>query len=81
METQTRKEGSLSRYVIDRGVVRSDRIFKRHLDYVEGGVTKSITLKKQAGTPAAPWGTRSHLQSPLGVQKSVRGMASGWIMN
>ena len=29
-------EGSLSRYVLDGGVVRSDCIFKIHMDVVEG---------------------------------------------
>ena len=44
-------------------------------------VTKSITQTKQAGTLAAPWGIRSHSLSPFWVQKVVRGVASGWIIN
>ena len=44
-------------------------------------VTRSITQTKQAGTLAVPWGIRSHSLSPLGVQKAVRGIASGWVIN
>ena len=44
-------------------------------------VTKSITQTKQAGRLAAPWGIRSHSLSPLGMQKAVRGIASGWMIN
>ena len=42
-------------------------------------VTRSITQTKQAGTLATPWGIHSHSLSPLGVQKALRGIASGWI--
>ena len=44
-------------------------------------VTRSITQPKQAGTIEAPWGTRSHSLSPLGAQKAVRGIASGWMIS
>ena len=44
-------------------------------------VTRSITQTKQAGTLAAPWGIRSHSLSPLGMQKAVKGIASGWMIN
>ena len=44
-------------------------------------VTRSITQPKQARTLAAPWVIHSHPLSPLGVQKAVRGIASGWIIN
>ena len=44
-------------------------------------VTRSITQPKQAGTLAAPWGIRSHSLSPLEVQKVVRRIASGWMIN
>ena len=44
-------------------------------------VTRSITQPKQAGTLAEPWSIRSHSLSPLGVQKAVRGIASGWMIN
>ena len=44
-------------------------------------VTRSITQPKQAGTLAVPWGIRSHSLSPLGVQKAVGGIASGWMIN
>ena len=37
----------------------------------------SMTQTKQAGAPAAPWGMRSHLKSPWGMQKIARGIASG----
>ena len=42
---------------------------------------RSITQTKQAGTLAAPWGTHSHSLSPLGVQKALRVIASGWMIN
>ena len=42
---------------------------------------RSITQVKQAGTLAAPWSIRSHSISPLGVQKALRGIASGWMIN
>ena len=44
-------------------------------------VTRSITQPKQAGTLAAPWGISSHSLSPLEVQKVVRRIASGWMIN
>ena len=43
--------------------------------------TKNITQTKQAGTPAVPWGIHSHSLSPLGVQKALMGIASGWMIN
>ena len=42
---------------------------------------RSITQRKQAGTPVAPWGIRSHSLSLLEVQKTVRGISSGWMIN
>ena len=44
-------------------------------------VTRSITQTKQAGTLAALRGIRSHLLGPLGVQKAIRGISSGWMIN
>ena len=44
-------------------------------------ITRSIAQTKQAGTLAAPWGIRSHSISPLGLQKAVRGISSGWMIN
>ena len=42
---------------------------------------RSITRIKHAGTLAAPWGIRSNSLSPLGVQKALRGIVSGWMIN
>ena len=42
---------------------------------------RSITQTKEAGTLAAPRGIRSHSLSPLGVQKTVRGIASEWMIS
>ena len=42
---------------------------------------RSITEIKQAGTLAAPWGIHSHSLSLLGVQKALRGIASGLMIN
>ena len=42
--------------------------------------TRSIMQTKQTGTLAAPGGIRSHSLSPLGAQKAVRGIASGWMI-
>ena len=47
----------------------------------KAAATRSITQTKQAGTLAASWGIRSHSLSPLGVQKAVRGIASGWMID
>ena len=44
-------------------------------------VTRSITQIKQVRTLAVPWGIRSHSLSPLGVQKALREIASGWLIN
>ena len=45
------------------------------------GAVRSITKTKQAGMLAAPWGIHSHSLSPLGVQKALRGIAFGWMIN
>ena len=42
---------------------------------------RSITQTKQAGTLAAPWGIHSHSLSLLGVRKTLRGIAYGWMIN
>ena len=42
---------------------------------------RSITQMKQVRTLVAPWGIHSHSLSPLEVQKTLRGIASGWMIN
>ena len=44
-------------------------------------VTSRTTETNHTGAPAAPWGMRNHSLSPLGVQKTVRGIVSGCIVS
>ena len=53
----------------------------RDIWIISRAAVRSITQAKQAGTLAAPWGIHNHSLSPLGVQKALRGIASGWMIN
>ena len=62
-------------------VVRADCVVKIQENVIETGRDESQDRDEPSRSAGCAWGMRGHSWSPLGVQKAVRGIVSGWIVN
>ena len=62
-------------------VVRADRIVKIHVDVIEAGRNESDDRNKPGRGAGGALGHTEPFTESVGVQKAVRGVVSGWIVN
>ena len=67
--------------MIDGRGVRSDCLFKMHLGVIEGDRHEKHTANETCGDAGDALGHTQPFIKSVGVQKAVRGLASGWMIN